>query len=68
MTNRQTEPARPDQPNNQVLMVSACSYYRIRADVERGMKKRDMPSADIAEIGEKEREKIADPEIVPSNP
>jgi hypothetical protein len=36
----------PDEhPHKQTHMVTASDYYRKRADIDRGLKKRDFPSA-----------------------
>lgn len=68
MVKSASKKVRREHPRNDEHMVTSSAYYRNRADVDRGMKKRDMPSADIATVSEKEREEIANPKIAPSNP
>ena len=57
-----------DDPHNEEHMVTSSTYYRGRADVGRGLRKRDMPSADIPTVSEKVREEVANPKVVPNNP
>jgi hypothetical protein len=68
MTGSADKKAHRQHPHNDEHMVTSSAYYRNRADVDRGLKKRDMPSADIPTVSEKEREEIADAKIAPSNP
>jgi hypothetical protein len=47
-------------------MVSGSLYYRNRADVERGLKRRDFPSQDLENSpSEKQDEKEVDAEKLP---
>ncbi len=46
-----------DHPANDQHMVTSSPYYRNRADIQRGMKKRDMPSSDMPAVSEKAEEK-----------
>jgi hypothetical protein len=41
-------------PRNDEHMVTSSRYYRERADIERGLKKRDMPSTDEPVEGKKD--------------
>jgi len=47
------------------LMVSRTEYYRHRADVERGLKKRDFPSIEQGEPLEKKNEQAVAEDKVP---
>jgi hypothetical protein len=55
-----------DDPPRQQPMVSGSEYYRKRADVERGLKRRDFPSQDVESPSEKQDEKKVDAEKVPT--
>jgi hypothetical protein len=48
----------PEYPMKGQLFVSACEYYRQRADVERGLQRRDFPSLDEHCPIEKKQEKL----------
>ncbi len=54
-----------EHPHKRTLMVSASDYYRKRADVQRGLKKRDMPSCDVLPVSEAAEENAADPKSKP---
>ena len=53
-----------DPPNRQP-MVSGSDYYRQRADIDRGLKKRDFPASDDSTPSEKADEQKVDAEKVP---
>ncbi|WP_413991178.1 hypothetical protein ACMDCR_03420 [Labrys okinawensis] len=56
-----------DNPPKRQPMVSGSEYYRNRADVERGLKRRDFPSQDLDDDpSEKRDEKKVDAEKLPS--
>jgi hypothetical protein len=42
----QKHPRNAQHPHKRQLMVSGSDYYRKRADVDRGLKKRDFPSVE----------------------
>ena len=46
-------------------MVSGSEYYRKRADVQRGLKRRDFPSVELTAPSEKHDEKQIDAEKAP---
>jgi len=52
-----------EHPHKRTLMVSASGYYRNRADIQRGLKKRDMPSSPDLPVSEKAQEEAADPKV-----
>jgi hypothetical protein len=49
-------------------MVSGSDYYRKRADIDRGLKKRDFPAADDSTPSEKADEHKLDAEKAASKP
>jgi hypothetical protein len=56
-----------DPPKRQP-MVSGSDYYRKRADIDRGLKKRDFPAADDSTPSEKADEQKVDAEKAAPKP
>jgi hypothetical protein len=64
--NKFTKPG--EHPHNRTLMVSASGYYRQRADIGRGMHKRDMPSDAKLPISEEVEKTAAELTADPKTP
>ncbi len=59
-------PTPKDHPLKDQHMVSASQYYRDRADIQRGLKKRDFPSLNVGKPSEKTQEKMAETNSPPT--
>ena len=56
----------PEHPGKQQHMVSGSEYYRHRADVDRGLKKKDFPSIEQSDPSQKTQDEAVATDKVPS--
>ena len=54
-----------EHPHKRQHMVSGSDYYRNRADVERGLKKKDFPSIEQSDPSQNKQDKAVDADRVP---
>lgn len=54
----------PESPNKKQHMVSGCEYYRKRADVDRGLKKRDFPSVEQTDPSQEKQDRAVEADKV----
>ena len=57
----------PQHPHKRQLMVSASDYYRSRADVDRGLKKRDFPSIEQPDPSQQKQDEAVKAGKVPKH-